>query len=519
MFSVLLETLGCRLNQTESESLAFIFAKYGFSVIKREDMEGGREKHAKLETKKIAKQLSMEHNGGCKRNYPRLCIVNTCTVTSKAEQKARRIIRLLLKTYEEAIVLVTGCYAELEAEKIEDMGERVVCFSGKKKDLLIHLPQYLKKHCEHASNAPSYEYEKARKNDLDLVAQLKHSLLSFKAEYANNADTLLQASCKPELLTLHSSSSPFPHSLQLQNAHFTPLFALSTIEFMFHSRATLKVQDGCNNACSFCRIRLARGKSVSLETREAMRRIKEIEEKGAAEVVITGVNLSQYKDDDKDFSHLLHLLLDATSHIRIRISSLYPESITPSFLSIVEDERICPHFHLSIQSGSNKILARMGRRYTQERVFEAVGDLRKVKKRPFIGCDIIAGFPEESEEDFLMTMEMCRILQLPGVHAFPFSPRPGTIAASMQGKVSERIAKERVSTLNAIAEKNYKAYLDSFDGKTLFAVVEGEGDAVHVTTENYLQLPLIRKENAQQGSLKAGNGLFVRIKGNEAEEV
>ncbi len=473
LFAVMVQTLGCRLNQTESEGLAFIFAKEGFRVLDRETV----------------------HHKGCQEEPLLLCIVNTCTVTSKAEQKARRLIRLLLKKSERLVVLVTGCYAQLEAGKIEEMDERIVTFQGKKKDALLYLPQYLKERCSACSVLPCNRD----------VAFLKNLLLLFKAEYEERS-TLLQAggfSCERQDL------------LNITSSKFIPLFALSAPTFMFHSRATLKVQDGCDNACSFCRIRLARGKAVSLPINEAVRRIKELEEKGAAEVVITGVNLSQYKDADYEFAHLLEHLLLATSKIRIRISSLYPESITPSFLSVASEKRVCPHFHLSIQSGSDEILTKMGRRYTRARVYEAVRDLRKAKKMPFIGCDIIAGFPGESEEDFLLTVKMCCELKFAGIHAFPFSPRPGTLGARMKGKVSERMAGERVNVLNNIAKKNYEEYLASFEGVRLFAVVEEAGGVFSVTTENYLQLPL----KAHKLNIKAGDYLFVCVVGNEAVEV
>jgi len=499
MFTVVVETLGCRLNQTESEGLAVIFAKAGFKVLSREQLE--LEQISRIKLDKCTLSLKQQKCNSM-LDVPLLCIINTCTVTSKAEQKARRLIRLLLKECTQAIVLVTGCYAQLDAEKIEAMDERVLTFQGKKKDALLCLPEYLIEHCS-INNSCTFDEKAFNLNSL------KNVLISFKNEYEKK-DTSIQ---NTQVLSKDSRFGLDGH-LNIADSKFIPLFALSAPSFMFHSRATLKVQDGCNNACSFCRIRLARGKAISLPIKEATRRIKEIEQKGASEVVITAVNLSQYKDGEYDFSHLLEQLLKATFSIRIRISSLYPESITPSFLSVASDKRVCPHFHLSIQSGSDRILAKMGRHYTRKTVYEAIQNLRKIKDIPFIGCDIIAGFPSETEEDFLLTSQMCHELKVAGLHAFPFSPRPGTLAFLMKEKVSERITKERINVLNTIAKKNYEEYLESFEGTILFGVAEISNGSFFVTTENYLQLPLkTRNEH------KAGDGLFVRILGKKAEEV
>ncbi|MGP1437925.1 MAG: tRNA (N(6)-L-threonylcarbamoyladenosine(37)-C(2))-methylthiotransferase MtaB [Treponema sp.] len=433
LFGIRIETIGCRLNQTESEGLAFIFTKHGFPIF-------SKEKHDEEVW---------------------LCIVNTCTVTSKAEQKARRLIRFLLKTYKNACVLVTGCYAELEANNIESIDERVVSFSGKKKDVLSNLPTYIKTQLESIENL----------ND----KIVKTILFSFKKEF---------------------NEQP----LYKQKSSLTRLFSLSSPSFMFHSRATLKVQDGCNNSCTFCRIRLARGKATSLPINEAINRIKEIEEKGANEVVITGVNLSQYESEELNFANLLEALLSNTKHLRIRISSLYPETITDEIVPIIKERRICPHFHLSIQSGSDDILKKMNRRYRLEDIYQAVNRIRKAKEKPFIGCDIITGFPSETEEDFLKTTSMCKSLKFTGIHAFPFSPRPGTLAFDMKEKVSERIACERVECLNNIAKINYDEYLRMCQNDEVFAVVEFNSSfKLFVTTENYLHLPLVSEKKHQAG--------------------
>ena len=455
-FSVRIETLGCRLNQVESEALAVRFAETGFNVFSKEAE---------------ASILPVK-----------LCIVNTCTVTGKAEQKARRLIRLLLKEHEDAVILVTGCYAELEADSIEKINERIIAFSGKKKDELDGLPHFLKDAC-------------LKNKDLNEdPVNLKKNLLIFRNK-------------------IYSKENQQDKSFLIkERERRKSMFKLSSPVFVFHSRASLKIQDGCNNACAYCRIRLARGTSVSLPAEEAVRRIVQIEKNGAAEVVLSGVNLSQYRDEKYGgFANLLAMLLENTKKIRLRISSMYPECVDEDILKIVENKRICPHFHLSVQSGSNKILKAMNRPYREADIRRAVNNLRKVKDNPFIGCDIITGFPSETEEDFLQTFKMCEDLKIPGIHVFPFSARPGTKAFLMKSKVPEREAGRRALLLSELSGKNYQSYLASCNGKLFFGVIEKpqNNEDLRIVTENYLSLSL--KLNKKAENYKGGEGLFVVI--------
>nr|WP_315315418.1 tRNA (N(6)-L-threonylcarbamoyladenosine(37)-C(2))-methylthiotransferase MtaB [Treponema denticola] len=460
-FSVRIETLGCRLNQVESEALAVRFAECGFDVFSKES-----------ETSILPVKL---------------CIVNTCTVTGKAEQKARRLIRLLLKEHEDAVIFVTGCYAELEADSIEKINKRIIAFSGKKKDELDGLPQFLKDSC-------------LKNKDLkEDTVNLKKNLLIFRNKIYSKEDRLDKSFLLKETERRKS------------------MFKLSSPVFVFHSRASLKIQDGCNNACAYCRIRLARGTSVSLPAEEAVRRIIQIEKNGAAEVVLSGVNLSQYRDETYGgFANLLAKLLENTKKIRLRISSMYPECVDDGILEIVANKRICPHFHLSIQSGSDKILKAMNRPYREADIRRAINNLRKAKDNPFIGCDIITGFPSETEEDFLQTFKMCEDLKIPGIHVFPFSARPGTKAFSMRPKVPEREAGRRASLLSELSGKNYQSYLASCNGKLFFGVIEKpqNNEDLRIVTENYLSLPLVVNKKAE--NYKGGEGLFVVIKDGNA---
>ncbi|MCQ2982337.1 MAG: radical SAM protein, partial [Treponemataceae bacterium] len=304
------ETLGCKLNQIESESAARCFEDAGFGI-------------------------HMEPVSGSTTpdNSVILCIVNTCTVTTKAEQKARRIIRLLQDIYPQAVTLVTGCYAEVEPAAIAKLASHVVVLPGTAKDTLAGIPAQLKKAVEQPA-------------DKDVVVKALTSFITLKP---------------------------------VQNSTFT----LATDTFYHHSRSSIKIQDGCNNACAYCRIHLARGNAVSLDPETVLERVVNLEKNGQKEVVLTGVNLTQYKSDLNgvavDFADLLKYLLDNTSSIHFRISSLYPERVDDALCSVICHSRVRPHFHLSVQSGSDAVLRNMRRVYNRQQVIDACNRLRAVK--------------------------------------------------------------------------------------------------------------------------------------------
>ena len=295
-----------------------------------------------------------------------LCIVNTCAVTLKAGQKARRIIRLLLKKHPRALIVVTGCYAQLSASEIEKLDERIVVVGGQIKSRLTELPGLLK---AYADGDNETEGTGSR------IEALKNGVISL-------------VKAKPVVKKDIAEDS----------------FKLSTSSFIAHSRASLKIQDGCNNNCSFCAIHLARGKSVSIDVQTAIDRVVELESAGHSEVVLTSVNIAQYRgkygDGYCNFTQLLKLLLEKTEKISFRISSIYPEIIDDDFCAVISDKRVRPSFHISVQSGSDKILELMNRHYKACEVLTAVEKLKSAKPSSFISCDIITGFPAETDEDF-----------------------------------------------------------------------------------------------------------------------
>jgi threonylcarbamoyladenosine tRNA methylthiotransferase MtaB len=297
-------------------------------------------------------------------------------------------------------------------------------------------------------------------------------------------------------------------------------FAFNAGDFSFHSRSSLKIQDGCDRACSYCRVTLARGKSVSLDAGMALERLRELEDRGYGEAILTGVNISQYRDaggqgagKPRELPELLDFLLRGASRIALRLSSLDPGSISPELLAILKNPRIRPHFHLSVQSGSGEILRRMRRWYVPEDIAAAVQGLRSCREDPFIACDIIAGFPGETDAEFQRTRELCSRLDFAWIHAFPYSRRPGTEAATLKPPVSERDAVSRVEVLLDLARRGREHYVRRWLGKQVEALTEApsetDGPYTQAVSENYLKLAIPTQDKA--GGLLPGMRLRCRI--------
>ena len=431
-----IETLGCRLNQIESESVAAFFSDDGFTVAMKSITSKDKE------------------DSDCV-----LCVVNTCTVTAKAEQKARRIIRLLLKKYPSSIVVVTGCYAQVNKEEISAIDERVVVLPGRVKSRLADVPSIV--------SSVLIESE----NNVELIQKKIKEHLESKVLFKPVTDT---------------SENPFK---------------LATDTFLHHSRSSIKIQDGCNCRCSYCEICNARGKSVSLEVSEVLKQVEKLIAAGQKEIVITTVNIAHYKSEYEgkivDIAGLLEILLNKTKGVSFRFSSLYPQIIDERLCELIKDERVRPHFHLSVQSGSDEVLLKMNRPYKAQAVIDACNRLKAAKKNPYLACDIIAGFPGERDEDFKATMNLIKECGFTWVHAFPFSPRPNTVAFTMKPKVPEFVTGKRVDELLEYSFESKINYINSLKGTVHKAIVETSHNlnalkirdgkkVVHAVSDNFL---------------------------------
>ena len=393
----------------------------------------------------------------------------------------------MLKKFPVSTIIVTGCYAQLAPKEIEALDQRICVIGGQMKSRLEQIPALLK------------QFENEEKwNSVDFSNKIKTTIAAVPQK-------------KPG----------FPEDS----------FKLSATSFISHSRASLKIQDGCNNNCAFCAIHIARGHSVSLDVQTAIDRVRELEEKGHGEVVLTTVNIGQYKGAYKDgwcnFTELLALLLANTKTIRFRISSLYPDVVDEKFCRVISDERVQPHFHISVQSGSGKVLGLMNRPYTVQSVIDACNRLKAAKDKPFLACDIITGFPGETDEDFEQTMELCSNCDFAWVHAFPYSERPGTAAASMKNKVPQSVSGVRAKRLTEWAVAQKIRYVQGFVNTEHEAVLEtvrrplaiaagakAERFLYHAVTDNFIHCEIISDKQ-----LTANQMVRIRLTGVLAERI
>ncbi|MFA9375336.1 MAG: tRNA (N(6)-L-threonylcarbamoyladenosine(37)-C(2))-methylthiotransferase MtaB [Lachnotalea sp.] len=340
-------------------------------------------------------------------------IINTCTVTNIADRKSRQMLHKAKKMNPSAIVIATGCYAQASKEQLElDESVDIVVGNNKKKDII------------HILN----EYE--NNIEIDNVIDINHT-----DEY--------------EELELDSSFE--------------------------HTRANIKVQDGCNQFCSYCIIPFARGRVRSRKSRNVISEIERLANKGFKEVVLTGIHLSSYGVDLEN-ENLLSLIV-AVSKVegikRIRLGSLEPRIITEEFAqTLASIEKMCPHFHLSLQSGCDATLKRMNRKYSATEYYETCKLLRKYFDNPAITTDVIVGFPGETEEEFEITKEFVEKINFYEMHIFKYSKRQGTKAATMENQVDEQVKNVRSTKLLEITSKQSDEFVNTQIGKEMQVLIE-----------------------------------------------
>ena len=380
-------------------------------------------------------------------------IINTCTVTNIADRKSRQMLHRARKMNPGAIVVAAGCYVQAQAEKQEvDPCIDIVLGNNRKKDLIAVLE----------------EYEKNKEADTCLE---EVEDISRTREY--------------ETLSLTRPGD--------------------------HTRAYIKVQDGCNQFCTYCIIPYARGRVRSRAVEDVIREVRSLAENGYREVVLTGIHLSSYGIDFDGERHLLELIRavhEVEGISRIRLGSLEPGIITEEFAeSISSLPKMCPHFHLSLQSGCDDTLRRMNRRYTSAEYYEKCQILRKYFDHPALTTDVIVGFPGETEEEFRQSMEFVDKVDFYETHIFKYSRREGTKAAAMDGQVSEQVKAQRSALMISLGERKRKTYEESFVGKDVEVLVEEPaiigGKAVQTGhTKEYIKIALEQEEDLRNQIVK-----------------
>ena len=355
-------------------------------------------------------------------------ILNTCTVTENADKEARKLIRQAKRRNPDSSVAVIGCYAQLNPNNIAAIdGVDVVLGAEEKFNLLNHL------------------------DSMDLNGRTK----------------VIQS----EIDQLHK---------------FTPSYSAGE-----RTRSFLKIQDGCDYICSFCTIPLARGESRSGTIANTLKEAREVAETDTREIVLTGVNIGDFgKGSQETFFDLIQQLDKLEGIDRIRISSIEPNLLTNDIIKFCsKSEKFMPHFHVPLQSGSDKILGAMRRRYTRELYEERVTKIKSIMPDCCIGVDVIVGFPGETDEDFLDTYHFLNELDISYLHVFTYSERPNTGAVEMEGAVSKDIRAERSKMLHILSDKKWRYFYEQFidkDRPVLFETMKNGKILGH--TDNYIQI-------------------------------
>lgn len=389
-------------------------------------------------------------------------VINTCTVTNIADRKSRQMLHKAKKMNPEAIVVAAGCYVQAGKKKAEtDPCIDLIIGNNKKQDLISLLEEY--------------QRDRIRKNGMIDINRT--------AEY---------------------------EELQIDRTEE-------------HTRAYIKVQDGCNQFCTYCMIPYARGRVRSRKTEDVVKEVQRLAESGCQEVVLTGIHLSSYgverKEDGENLLTLIQAVHEVEGIARIRLGSLEPGIITDAFAEAISKlPKICPHFHLSLQSGCTETLKRMNRRYTAEEYREKCEILRKYFEAPALTTDVITGFPGETEEEFAKSAKFVEEIGFYETHIFPYSKREGTKAAVMPDQLPEAVKKERSRVLIELGKGQKKKYMEQFLGRekeVLFEEkqeIDGENYWVGHTKE-YLKAGIKSEENLEN------RRILVRLREVLQEEV
>ncbi len=399
---------------------------------------------------------------------PDIFIINTCSVTENADKKCKKIVKEANRINPDGYVAIIGCYAQLKPEEIASIdGVDAVLGAAEKFRLIDLLGDFVKT---------------PKNNDADTSDKIFNSSIELAVEY-------------------HTS------------------FSLND-----RTRTFLKVQDGCDYPCSYCTIPLARGKSRSDTIENVMKAAHEIAASGVKEIVLTGVNIGDFSYFDTDGEKVTFLdLIKALDNIegieRFRISSIEPNLLSDEIIEFVaKSKRFVPHFHIPLQSGSNKVLGLMKRRYKRELYLERVNKIKALMPDCCIGVDVIVGHPGETETEFLETYQFLNELNISYLHVFTYSERPNTAALNIKPIVPNKQRNERSKMLHILSDKKKRYFYESQLGKNLKVLFEDdvENGKMHGWTENYVRVcakydPMLLNETKEVKLVDINENLIVEI--------
>ena len=362
---------------------------------------------------------------------PDVVIINTCTVTNQSDAKSRKMIRLAKRTNPNCVLVVCGCASEHHKEKLIDL-------------------------------------------DIDILIgnHNKSKIVELVTNYLKNQNKIVE----------------FPNIMEV------PFENMEIKKFLNRTRGFVKIQDGCNNYCSYCIIPYMRGNCRSKDIMDAYNEIKDLVSNGYKEIVLTGIHTGNYGEDkDYDLVDLIKLITPLENLLRIRISSIEITEITDKFINELKTNRkLCNHMHIPLQSGSNEILKLMNRKYNKEEYINIINKIREARPNINITTDLIVGFPYENDELFKETIETIKKIEFTKIHVFPYSIRDNTKAATMKNQVDEKIKKGRVQEILNLSNYLETKYYQKFLNKEVEVLIENENEGL---TDNYIKVKLEKKYN------------------------
>ena len=438
-------TLGCKVNQADSEAISEQLSEAGFA---QQDFGEAAD----------------------------IYIVNTCTVTHLGDRSSRQLISQARRRRPEALLVVTGCYAEMNPQAVAALPGVDLVVGNSGKTSLVEAIRARWQDGEAASTtpvAPGFTPRRRGESRALPMLPLDRQHIGSDIDLASDEEPQPDNPAADAVLQNSASQQPAP----------TPFG---------RTRVQLKVQDGCDNRCTYCVVPSVRGGSRSRHSAAIVEQVRRKVRAGFQEVVLTGVHLGDYHPDDErrqDLGDLIAALLRETEIARIRVSSLEPEDFRLEWLEHWQNPRMCRHLHLPLQSGSDAVLRRMARHYNSERYRTIVSTAQRLVPGIAISTDIITGFPGESDEDFEQTYRLAAELHFAKCHVFRFSPRQGTPAARMQPQVPETLKKARSERLLSLNDEMARAFRRRFLGTTLPVLLEGRKQSRwEGLTDNYLRV-------------------------------
>jgi len=464
-------TLGCKVNQYEAQGIAGILISRG--------------------------HVQAAPGAGCD-----VCIINTCAVTAESSRKSRQAVRRMKKLAPGALVAVCGCLSQLDPREAEALGADITGGSGDRQGFALKIEE-LALSAARGAGSMGQGGPEAKPPASPCGAEQDGAELGTGSMGQGSPETMPPASPRGAELDVAArgagsmgqggGSAAMPPASPRGGARRPAFEELPPGAATGRTRALLKIQDGCDNYCAYCVIPYARGEARSLPLERAAAHARRLDEQGFREIVVTGIEISSYGKDldgSPSLADAIRTISEAAPRARLRLGSLDPGTITEGFCGgLGAIENLCDHFHLSLQSGCDQTLRRMGRGYGASSALEAISSLR----RRFPGCgitaDLIAGFPGETEAEFGQTMLFIKAAEFSGMHIFQFSPRNGTKAADMPQQVAKSVKRERARAAALAAEEMAHSFKLGQVGKTLEVLFERERDGYWTGhSRNYLEV-------------------------------